>query len=330
MTRYRADWLLPISDDPDSRRLGRRRRRSHHRRRRTGEHESCAWRDRPWPRGHPAGARQRAHASRAVVPARTRSAGTTFSEWVRTLMALRRQYPDPSAPEILSAARDGDRRGAGHRHRAARRRQQHAGDRPAAARRRHGRRRCFTSCSGSTSPTRPRASAAAARGARPTPPAPDDRRRAHRRLRRMRRIPCRRRCSARFARSSIDAAGTVTSVHLGESADEVEFLRARDRRLHGAAARSSACGPRTGRPPGTSPVGYLSDLGFLDRRALVGARRPVRRRRPLAAAGARRRRSCRAREATSTSASARRRSRRSTRWTSTWRSAPTASPAWPI
>src|SRR4051794_12960419 len=31
--------------------------------------------------------------------------GRTFTEWVRPLMALRRQYPDPEADEIVSAAR---------------------------------------------------------------------------------------------------------------------------------------------------------------------------------------------------------------------------------
>ena len=31
--------------------------------------------------------------------------GTSFVPWVRSLMALRRTYPDPSAPEILASAR---------------------------------------------------------------------------------------------------------------------------------------------------------------------------------------------------------------------------------
>src|SRR5438045_7976229 len=31
--------------------------------------------------------------------------GRRFTEWVRTLMALRREYPDPEAEEILAAAR---------------------------------------------------------------------------------------------------------------------------------------------------------------------------------------------------------------------------------
>jgi len=60
----------------------------------------------------------------------------------------------------------------------------------------------------------------------------------------------------------------VTTVHLGESAQEVEFVR-------------SGTGPPrvmleklgvwtdTWTPPGVSPVAYLSDLGFIDRRTLV-------------------------------------------------------------
>jgi aminodeoxyfutalosine deaminase len=60
----------------------------------------------------------------------------------------------------------------------------------------------------------------------------------------------------------------VTSVHLGESAQEVEFLR------HGtgpARVMLERLGVWTDawRPPGVSPVAYLDDLGFLDARTLV-------------------------------------------------------------
>jgi cytosine/adenosine deaminase-related metal-dependent hydrolase len=60
----------------------------------------------------------------------------------------------------------------------------------------------------------------------------------------------------------------LTSVHLGESAQEVEFLR------HGtgpARVMLERLGVWTDawRPPGVSPVAYLDDLGFLDARTLV-------------------------------------------------------------
>lgn len=60
----------------------------------------------------------------------------------------------------------------------------------------------------------------------------------------------------------------VTTVHLGESAQEVEFLR------HGtgpARAMLERLGVWTDawRPPGVSPVAYLEALGFLDARTLV-------------------------------------------------------------
>ena len=61
----------------------------------------------------------------------------------------------------------------------------------------------------------------------------------------------------------------VTSVHLGESADEVEFLEARHRQLQGAPARNSVCGRRTGSRRAVRPWAICSDLGFLDRCALV-------------------------------------------------------------
>ena len=60
----------------------------------------------------------------------------------------------------------------------------------------------------------------------------------------------------------------LTSVHLGESAQEVEFLR------HGtgpARVMLERLGVWTDawRSPGVSPVAYLADLGFLDARTLV-------------------------------------------------------------
>jgi cytosine/adenosine deaminase-related metal-dependent hydrolase len=70
-------------------------------------------------------------------------------------------------------------------------------------------------------------------------------------------------------RSDLDAQGAeVSSVHLGESADEVEFL------LRGGGRwpdllRELGVWNRDWKAPGTSPVEYLSDLGFLDSRVLA-------------------------------------------------------------
>ena len=60
----------------------------------------------------------------------------------------------------------------------------------------------------------------------------------------------------------------VSTVHLGENPEEVELLR------HGTGAlrqvlESLGRWPSDWEPPGTSPVGYLSDLGFLDSRVLA-------------------------------------------------------------
>jgi cytosine/adenosine deaminase-related metal-dependent hydrolase len=60
----------------------------------------------------------------------------------------------------------------------------------------------------------------------------------------------------------------VSTVHLGENPEEVELLR------HGTGAlrevlESLGRWPADWEPPGTSPVGYLSEMGFLDSRVLV-------------------------------------------------------------
>jgi cytosine/adenosine deaminase-related metal-dependent hydrolase len=60
----------------------------------------------------------------------------------------------------------------------------------------------------------------------------------------------------------------VTSVHLGESPDEVEFLKQGTGSVR-ALLEELGVWAANWEPPGTSPVTYLSDLGFLDRCALV-------------------------------------------------------------
>lgn len=70
-------------------------------------------------------------------------------------------------------------------------------------------------------------------------------------------------------RADLDAhPGDVSTVHLGESAEEVEFLA---RGTGGWRELLGALGVWASdwRPPGASPVTYLADLGFLDARVLA-------------------------------------------------------------
>jgi cytosine/adenosine deaminase-related metal-dependent hydrolase len=70
-------------------------------------------------------------------------------------------------------------------------------------------------------------------------------------------------------RTDLDAhPGQVTSVHLGESAEETEFIR---RGVGPWRTLLEELGVWTDAwtPPGTSPVAYLEQLGFLDRRVLA-------------------------------------------------------------
>jgi len=70
-------------------------------------------------------------------------------------------------------------------------------------------------------------------------------------------------------RADLDAhSGQVTSVHLGESLEETEFIR------HGSGPWRVLLGELgvwtdAWRPPGTSSVAYLEEIGFLDRRVLA-------------------------------------------------------------
>ncbi|HEX5108948.1 MAG TPA: amidohydrolase family protein [Vicinamibacterales bacterium] len=69
-------------------------------------------------------------------------------------------------------------------------------------------------------------------------------------------------------RRDLDARRTVSSVHLGESKEEIELLR------HGTGAvrhllERLGVWTETWRPPGSSPVEYLTSIGFLDSRVLV-------------------------------------------------------------
>jgi len=70
-------------------------------------------------------------------------------------------------------------------------------------------------------------------------------------------------------RTDLDAhAPAVSTVHLGESADEVALLRDGAGEMR-AVLEGLGRWPADWTPPGTSPVEYVSSLGFLDSRILV-------------------------------------------------------------
>ena len=70
-------------------------------------------------------------------------------------------------------------------------------------------------------------------------------------------------------RADLDAhPGAVTSVHLGESAEEVEFIK-RGSGPWRALLEELGVWTDAWQAPGTSPVEYLDQLGFLDRRVIA-------------------------------------------------------------
>jgi cytosine/adenosine deaminase-related metal-dependent hydrolase len=70
-------------------------------------------------------------------------------------------------------------------------------------------------------------------------------------------------------RRDLDASpGRVSTVHLGESPEEVEFLK-RGTGAWRTMLEQLGVWTDEWRPPGVSPVAYLSDLGFLDRCVLA-------------------------------------------------------------
>jgi cytosine/adenosine deaminase-related metal-dependent hydrolase len=70
-------------------------------------------------------------------------------------------------------------------------------------------------------------------------------------------------------RADLDAhPGQVTSVHLGESPEEIEFIR-RGTGPWRVLLEELGVWSDQWQAPGTSPVGYLDQLGFLDRRVLA-------------------------------------------------------------
>jgi cytosine/adenosine deaminase-related metal-dependent hydrolase len=189
---------------------------------------------------------------RGAVPPAAR-----FLDWIRPLMAARREYPDPADPRILAAARAaiGEARASGTGL---------VGDvsntlvsaplleeagLPA---------HIFYELLGFNTPD-PGARVAEARD----------------------RVDSRPHCSLaphapysvspalfQAIRADIDAHDTISTVHLGESPEEVEFIR---RGTGGWKTLLEELGSWSAdwKAPGVSPVQYLEDLGFLDSRVLA-------------------------------------------------------------
>ena len=269
MPTYQADWLLPISDAPI-----RRGWVSVAAGRVTGVGAGDAVRATDLGRAAilPALVNVHTHLELSYLHERV-PAGTTFSTWVKALMALRREYPDPSAPEILTAAR-----------------------RAITAARDSG-----TGLVGDISNTlvtvpllRDAAMAAqvfhellgfnvadpAARvkGASAAIEALRGQVRLKADTTNDREVRLSLAAHAPYSvspgmfkaiRAAVDEdSAPRTSVHLGESVDEVEFLQHGTGSFRTLLEELGVWAPDW-EVPGTSPVGYLSDLGFLDRSALV-------------------------------------------------------------
>lgn len=260
MPTYQADWLLPISEAPVRRGTVT-----------ITANRITAVGEAPVPAaidlGHavilPALVNVHTHLELSYLHGRV-PAGTTFARWVRTLMALRREYPDPSAPEILKAARTAivDARASG------------------------------TGLLGDISNTlvtvpllreagmaaqvfhellgfnvidpaaRVEAATAAIAAVRHDDPDVRVTLAAH--------APYSvSPAMFRAIRAAVDEHPVpVTSVHLGESADEIEFLKSGTGSFRALLEELGVWAPDW-EPPGGSPVTYLFDLGFLDRCVLV-------------------------------------------------------------
>ena len=260
MPTYQADWVLPVSDEPlrrgwvsvDANRISA-----------VGADPVAAAHDLGRRAILPALVNAHTHLELSYLRDRV-PGGTTFGQWVRSLMALRRDYPDPSAPEILSAARQaiasarasgtgliGDisntlvtiplLREAGVPahvfHELLGFNVADPGARVAAAR------TAVTAVGEHVKDVRVTLAAHAPYSVSPA--------------------------MFRTIRADVDdRAHPLTTVHLGESPDEIEFLKYGTGAFRSLLEDLGVWAPDW-TAPGTSPVAYLSDLGFLDRCALV-------------------------------------------------------------
>ncbi len=261
MTTYTADWILPITDEPIERGFVRVE----------GGRIVDVGGDGP-PAAislgrvvvMPSLVNAHTHLELSYLQGRV-PAGRSFTEWVRPLMALRRQYPNPEADEIVSAARSA-----------------------IVAARESG-----TGLFGEVSNTLVTAPLLRDAGMPaqvfyellgfniedPAARVAEARKRAKGMNGGDVRVSLAPHAPYSVApalftaiRADLDSnPHTVSSVHLGESADEVEFVRETTgplrRLLEDLGVWTDAWSAYL--PSGMSPVGYLSDLGFLDRCVLV-------------------------------------------------------------
>jgi cytosine/adenosine deaminase-related metal-dependent hydrolase len=262
---YQADWLLPISDDPVARgsvTVAADRITA------VGEGDAPGAIDLGRSVILPALVNVHTHLELSYLHERV-PAGTTFSRWVRTLMALRREYPDPSAPEILTAARraiaDARASGTGL-----------FGDisntlvTVPLLREAEMSAQVFHELLGFNLPDpagRVASAVAAVDAASAVVMATADKRSLNDRIRISLAAHAPYSVSPglfRAVRAAVDERpGPVTSVHLGESADEVEFLAHGTGSFRALLEELGVWAPDW-QPPRRSPVGYLADLGFLD------------------------------------------------------------------
>jgi cytosine/adenosine deaminase-related metal-dependent hydrolase len=259
MPHYRAEWILPITDDPirggwvdvrDGRVGGVG----------SGVVDGCF--DLGRAAVLPALVNAHTHLELSYLQGRV-PAGEQFGRWIRAVMALRRQYPDAAAPDVLSAARAaidqarqsgtglfGDvsntlvtvplLRDAGM---PARVFYELLGFNEADPEARVRRARETVDALGTEGDVRVSLAPHAPYSVSP----------------------------ALFTaiRADLDAhPGEVSAVHLGESPDEIEFL-GNGSGVFRAVLEDAGAWTDDWRAPGVSPVAYLSNLGFLDSCVLV-------------------------------------------------------------
>ena len=269
MPTFTADWVLPIAERADPRRLGQRSTTA-------ASPASAPARLRP--------ARSTSAAS-AILPALVNAhthlelsylhgrvpPARRFTDWVRDADgAAARVSRIRRAPAIVDAARAAIAQARASRHRAGRRRQQHARDRAAAARGRHAGAGVLRAARLQRRPGSALARVRRrARGRRSRRRLDAATRRAGRASRRTRRTRCRRRCSARSAPTSTRIRAPVTSVHLGESAEEVELLRHGTGGFGATARRARRLDRATGSRRASRRSSYLVGPRLPRSRALV-------------------------------------------------------------
>ena len=114
MSTFHADWILPIADASDRRRLSRHARgRAHRRRRRARDGSEDRRRSAAWP-CCPALVNAHTHLELSYLHGRIPPA-PSFLDWVRPMLAARRRSPDPQRRRDPRCRASGDCRKRGPR-----------------------------------------------------------------------------------------------------------------------------------------------------------------------------------------------------------------------